>query len=449
MRWQLWTNISITCVLLVLIIMAGRKVRHFVANDSQFTLATPDERTPGLSMRGLVYTSRSRVLETFEADFGRSIFLVPLPERRRRLLAVDWVEDAGIARIWPNRIDVRITERRPVAFINLPVSGGMSSRLLLIDSQGVLLEQPAQSHFKFPVLSGITEEQDELDRRPRVRAMLRLLDDLGSLAKDISGCHHAGGRPRRRTGDGEPAFLAALAKFHGALPGDPQANRQSARVRPSPGRSHYGGRPGAMSGKVFLAVGLDAGASRTRCLVCVIESLRMRCLGYGECPSEGWVKSRIRDQNALTQSVLEALHEAEHRAQVSIESAVVGFGGLTVRGANSRSRIELGRPRAIEQRDVNRALDRASRVQLHEDRMVLQLFAQDFIVEDQAGHRDPRSMLAQRLEANAHLITGSVQEHNCLVAAINQAHVAVEETVFEPVAAHYAAIVPEDRHEGT
>ena len=204
-----------------------------------------------------------------------------------------------------------------------------------------------------------------------------------------------------------------------------------------------------MSGKVFLAVGLDAGASRTRCLVCLIENLRMRCLGYGECPSEGWVKSRIRDQNALTQSVLEALHEAEHRAQVSIESAVVGFGGLTVRGANSRSRIELGRPREIEQRDVNRALDRASRVQLREDRMVLQLFAQDFIVEDQAGHRDPRSMLAQRLEANAHLITGSIQEHNCLVAAVNQAHVAVEETVFEPVAAHYAAIISEDRHEGT
>ena len=185
-RWQLWSNIGIACVLLVLIIMTGRKVRHFVANDSQFTLATPDERTPGLSMQGLVYTSRSRVLDTFEADFGRSIFLVPLPERRRRLLAVDWVEDAGIARIWPNRIDVRITERRPVAFVNLPVSGGLSSRLLLIDSQGVLLEQPAQSHFKFPVLSGITEEQDELDRRQRVRAMMRLLDDLGSLARDIS-----------------------------------------------------------------------------------------------------------------------------------------------------------------------------------------------------------------------------------------------------------------------
>jgi len=58
-------------------------------------------------------------------------------------------------------------------------------------------------------------------------------------------------------------------------------------------------------------------------------------------------------------------------------------------------------------------------------------------------------MLAQRLEANAHLITGSVQEHNCLIGAVNQAHIAVEETVYEPVAAHFACILPEDRRDGT
>src|SRR5260370_7477696 len=81
--------------------------------------------------------------------------------------------------------------------------------------------------------------------------------------------------------------------------------------------------------------------------------------------------------------------------------------------------------------------------------MVLQLFPQDFIVEDQPGHRAPRSMLAQRLEANAPLTTGSVQEHNCLVGAVNQAHIAVEDTVFEPLAAYFAAVLPEERHEGT
>ena len=64
------------------------------------------------------------------------------------------------------------------------------------------------------------------------------------------------------------------------------------------------------------------------------------------------------------------------------------------------------------------------------------------------GHRDPRSMMAQRLEANVHLITGSTQEHDCLIGAVNQAHLAVEETVFEALAATYAAVLPEDRREG-
>ena len=200
---------------------------------------------------------------------------------------------------------------------------------------------------------------------------------------------------------------------------------------------------------IFPAVGLDLGSSRTRCVVCLVEDERLRFLGYGECESRGWMKGRVADQNAVTECVMEALRQAEARAQISVDAATVGFGGTTVRGANSRSRIELGRPREIEQRDVNRALDRAVKVQLREDRAVLQLLPQDFIVEEQTGHRDPRSMLAQRLEANAHLITGSVQEHNCLVGAVNQAHIAVEETVYEPLAAHFACILPEDRREGT
>jgi len=200
--------------------------------------------------------------------------------------------------------------------------------------------------------------------------------------------------------------------------------------------------------KAFPAVGLDLGSSRTRCVVCLVENQRLRLVAHSECASRGWMKSRIADQNAVTECVLTVLAEAERRSGISIDSAVVGFGGTTVRGANSRSRIELGRPREIEQRDVNRALDRASRVQLREDRMVVQLFPQDFIVEDQPGHRDPRSMLAQRLEANAHLITGSVREHTCLIGAVNQAHIEVEETVYEPVAAHFASVLPEDRHEG-
>jgi cell division protein FtsA len=203
-----------------------------------------------------------------------------------------------------------------------------------------------------------------------------------------------------------------------------------------------------MAVKPIYAVGLDAGSRKTRMAICVLEEGRMRFLGSSAVESQGWLKGRIADQKAVSASILAALREAEARAGVSVGSAVVGMGGTAVRGANGRGVVEWGHIREIEQRDVNRVVDRASRVVLQEDRMVLQLFSQDFVVDDHPGHRDPRKMLASRLEINVHLVTSSVQEHNSLIGAVNEAHLAVEETVFEALGACYAAVMPENRREG-
>src|SRR5579883_975413 len=203
-----------------------------------------------------------------------------------------------------------------------------------------------------------------------------------------------------------------------------------------------------MASKTIYAAGLDAGSRKTRLVICALENNRLRVVGCSAVESQGWLKGKIADQRAVTDSVLGALREAEASAGLAVESVVVGMGGPTVRGANGRGVMEMGQVREIEQRDVNRVVDRASRVQLQEDRMVLQLFPQDFVVDDHPGHRDPRKMLASRLEINVHLVTSSVQEHNSLVGAVNQAHLAVEETVFEALASCYACVLPEDRREG-
>ena len=102
--------------------MAARKAHHYVLTDPQFMLSS--EERGALTLQGVNYASRAKLLRVFAADCGRSIFAVPLDERRRRLLAVDWVEDASVSRIWPNRLLVRITERKPVAFVSLPLHGG-------------------------------------------------------------------------------------------------------------------------------------------------------------------------------------------------------------------------------------------------------------------------------------------------------------------------------------
>ena len=203
-----------------------------------------------------------------------------------------------------------------------------------------------------------------------------------------------------------------------------------------------------MAAKPIYAAGLDAGSRSTRLVICVLENNRIRYVGASEVESQGWSKGRIVDQQAVSESITTVLREANCAAAGALQSVAVGMGGPTVRGANGRGVLELGYIQEIQQTDVKRVIERASRVQLMEDRMVLQLFPQDFVVDGHPGHRDPRKMLASCLEINVHLVTASVQEHNAIVGAVNAAHLAVEESVYEALASCYAAVLPENRREG-
>jgi cell division protein FtsA len=202
-----------------------------------------------------------------------------------------------------------------------------------------------------------------------------------------------------------------------------------------------------MASKARLAVGLDAGSTCTRVVICVLENESLKFLGYAEAPVQAWNRSRLSDQEGLTQSIRFALHEAELRAQVSPESAVVGVGG-SVSGINSRGLYEFGRRRDIEPDDLRYAVELGARVRLEEDRQVLQICPQDFTLDGRAGYRNPKGITCARLEANVHVVTTSAQDHGALITAVHQAHLAVDETVFEGIAAAYASVLPEDRARG-
>lgn len=180
--------------------MATRRLESMLLTNERFFLqsasfaggarvdASVDGRTTGsvggIRVEGNRYTSRERILQVFAPDFNKSIFHIPLAERRRRLLAVDWIEDASVMRVWPNQLIVKVRERRPVAFAKLPIGVSGQYRYLLIDAQGVLLSVPRQ-RFDFPVLTGVTEEQTEPDRRLRVLAMQQMLSDVGSAGASL------------------------------------------------------------------------------------------------------------------------------------------------------------------------------------------------------------------------------------------------------------------------
>jgi cell division protein FtsQ len=181
-RLVAWTSIAAGLA------WGGKEVNSFLLRDPRFQFAcgASEPACADLEIRGVVYANRARIQNVFSPDFGASVFKIPLPERRRRLLAVDWVSTVSVSRVWPRGIAVTVTERAPVAFAKLPIAGTTHYRFSLIDAEGVLLSIPPRVRFRLPVLSGVMEEQTEADRRLRVKAMQHLLDDLGPQAKDIS-----------------------------------------------------------------------------------------------------------------------------------------------------------------------------------------------------------------------------------------------------------------------
>ncbi len=183
----LWICVAAAGVLAVAVYYRGQ---NFLVSDGRFRLAGPaesDSGAPGIRVDGAVYCSPARVLNVFNPDLGRSVYLIPLEERRRSLLSVDWVRDASVSRLWPNQVEVRITERAPVAFVQIPSTAhGGSFQVALIDEDGVLLDPPPRARFTLPVLTGIRREQSREMRRDRVRAALRLVAQLGGMSDQIS-----------------------------------------------------------------------------------------------------------------------------------------------------------------------------------------------------------------------------------------------------------------------
>lgn len=187
LSWKTLLRVSMWLAILGVVFYGAKLAEGYLSADPRFLLKCAPQSTkpcPAIEVKGAVYTNPARLQTIFAPDFGKSLFQIPLPDRRAHLLAIDWVNTASVSRIWPDRLSITVTERKPVAFAKLPVEKGF--RMSLIDAEGVLLSIPLRTRFQLPILAGVTEDQKEADRKVRVEAMDHLLEDLGPEARYIS-----------------------------------------------------------------------------------------------------------------------------------------------------------------------------------------------------------------------------------------------------------------------
>ncbi|HEY7820334.1 MAG TPA: cell division protein FtsA [Vicinamibacteria bacterium] len=176
---------------------------------------------------------------------------------------------------------------------------------------------------------------------------------------------------------------------------------------------------------------------------------RVDIIGIGSTESKGIRKGVVINLEQTVDSIKRVVEEAELMAGVEIDSAHVGLAGSHIKGFNSRAVVAItGKTREISREDVFRAIDAAKAISLPNDREIIHVVPQEFVVDGHDGIDDPTGMTGARLEANVHIITASATATANIVTCVNRAGMEVTETVLEQLAAAEAVLTSDEKELG-
>lgn len=203
-----------------------------------------------------------------------------------------------------------------------------------------------------------------------------------------------------------------------------------------------------------LIAGIDLGSSAIRLAVGQIAQTADKreifsIVGAVEVPSQGISKGAISSLEDAVTAISSCLEQAERQIGLPVAEAYIGLNGTYVTVQAAKGVIGVSRPDSeIREEDVNRVLESARSLINPANYEVLHVLPRAFVIDGQAGIKDPVGMQGIRLEAEVHVIQGLTTHVRNLTNAVFRTGLDVTELVFAPLAASDAVTTPKQREVG-
>lgn len=199
--------------------------------------------------------------------------------------------------------------------------------------------------------------------------------------------------------------------------------------------------------KSEFIVGLDIGTTKICAAVGEATPDGVDVVGIGNSLSTGLRNGVVVNIENTVQSIKKALEEAELMAGCEIRSVYAGIAGSHIKGHNSDGVIAV-KGGEVTQRDMERVLDAAKAVAIPQDREVIHILPQEYIVDSQRGIVDPLGMSGVRLEVKVHIVTGAVTSAENIVRSCHRSGLDVADIVLESIASADAVLTNEEKEIG-
>ncbi len=196
---------------------------------------------------------------------------------------------------------------------------------------------------------------------------------------------------------------------------------------------------------------IDIGTTKVTTLIASLaeDSEKINIIGVSSIPSKGLRKSQIVDIDETIESITQSVESAERMAGYSISSSLASISGSHIESINSKGVVAVAEPEGeITANDVDRVIEAARAVSLPSAREILHVIPRDFRVDSQEGIKDPVGMTGVRLEAEAHIITGSATAMRNISKCVSEIGVEVDSLVFSGLAGAESVLTPTEKELG-
>ncbi len=198
-----------------------------------------------------------------------------------------------------------------------------------------------------------------------------------------------------------------------------------------------------------VVVGLDIGTSKIAAIVGKLTGNgQVEVLGIGTYPSIGMKKGVVVNIEATVDSIREAVTRAENTSGISnIKRVLVGISGSHIQSINSHGTVAIPN-KEVAHEDIDRVMQNAQTIKLPSSDQILHVMPQSYTIDGQEGIREPLGMSGVRLEANAHIVTGSASALSNITKCVERCGLEVDGLVLEQLASSDAVLSEDEKELG-
>lgn len=196
-----------------------------------------------------------------------------------------------------------------------------------------------------------------------------------------------------------------------------------------------------------VIVGVDIGTTKICVIVSKVVDGKINIVGIGSHPSTGMRKGVVVNIDTTVSAIKKAVNEAELMAGLRISRCVASLGGAHLKSFNSNGVVAI-REKEVRENDVVRAIEAASAIPIPQDRKIIHVIPQEFIIDDQDGIKDPIGIQGVRLEVKVHIITASSSATQNVLKCLKLAGLEVDGLIVGHLASSEATLSSEEKEIG-